>query len=502
MSGVIVWLGASQTILVSTQVSGTVTVVAGLSVSAQVSGTVTAILPGSTTGSSGMSGVLVWLGASQTILVSTQISGTVTISNGASITIQQGASVSAVVSGTVTALLPGSTTGSSGMSGVLVWLGASQTIIVSTQVSGTVSVVAGLSVSAVVSGTVSISGALITTAVPSASATGLVIWVGGGQSTTAFPVVITGTVTAGAGTTVVSLTGSALVSGTVTVSNGVTVNVSGILITTTGVTTGTAQAVWIMNPTTVTVTIAGTTTGTVSLLSIVPVVTQTSVSVSGIPIWFAPGALVSISGTGVVSVVPGLSVSAVVSGTVTVGGTLTTVNSILTIVTVLGTQIVSVVPGLSVSAVVSGTVTVPEIGRTQIMIVITSTVMLGGTTAAFTVYQGSIQTVAGVTVWVVPGGKTFRALNVAVILKNSITTTPCAGIISLFVSAATPTHTSACPRVAQLFVAVQNASAIGEGNINIISGDVAAGVTIGVGVKATTASATMWEAVVHGYLFP
>src|SRR5205814_908196 len=74
----------------------------------------------------------------------TVVSGTVTVNiaptvAGVSVTIQQGVSVIANVSGTVTAVLPGSTTGSSGVSGVLVWLGASQTVLVSTQVSGTVS---------------------------------------------------------------------------------------------------------------------------------------------------------------------------------------------------------------------------------------------------------------------------------------------------------------------------------------------------------------------------
>jgi hypothetical protein len=58
-------------------------------------------------------------------------------------------------------------------------------------------------------------------------------------------------------------------------------------------------------------------TVTVNVSGVVPVTTQTSVSVSGLPVWFNPGALVSLSGTGVVSVVPGVSVVAQVSGTIT-----------------------------------------------------------------------------------------------------------------------------------------------------------------------------------------
>lgn len=389
----------SGTGIVSVVPGVSVTIQQGASVSAVVSGTVTALLPGSTTGSSGMSGVLVWLGASQTILVSTQISGTVTVSNGASVTIQQGASVSAVVSGTVTiangasvsavvsgtvtALLPGSTTGSSGMSGVLVWLGASQSVLISTQVSGTVTVngtvtitpttltvntaatVAGASVtiqqgasvSAVVSGTVTPILAS-TTAGPSISHTGLVVWIAGGQGTTATPIVVTGTVAAGAGTTVVS--------GTLTV-------VAIDRTTATPSAAGTGAIVWVANP------------GAAVATTVLTVQT--------------------ILGTAVVSVVPGLSVSAVVSGTVTVSGAVMTTTQAqatgllvwlaptqtlsvnvgastaiatttqaavtgavvwlaptqtanVTVVTQLGTQIVSVVPGLSVSAVVSGTVSV------------------------------------------------------------------------------------------------------------------------------------------------
>ena len=55
------------------------------------------------------------------------------------------------------------------------------------------------------------------------------------------------------------------------------------LFTTTQVTTGTAQAVWIMNPTTVTVTIAGTTTGTVSISGVALVTGP--VATTGLPVW-------------------------------------------------------------------------------------------------------------------------------------------------------------------------------------------------------------------------
>ena len=245
-------LPISGTVSVSgaVQVSGTVTVGGTVTV-ATGTFSVKDIVPVTTQASVSVSGVPVWMNPTQAVVVNTiaagfsvnaLVTGAVSISAMPAVsisvsavlgtiitqlgtqvvTVVPGLSVSAVVSGTVTAVLPGSTTGSSGMSGVLVWLGASQSVLISTQVSGTVSVsgtalvsvVAGFSGTALVSGTVSVSGLSVTAAGPSVAATGIVVWIAGGQSSTAVPVVITGTVTAGAGTTVVSLTGSALVSGT------------------------------------------------------------------------------------------------------------------------------------------------------------------------------------------------------------------------------------------------------------------------------------------------
>ena len=129
--------------------------------------------------------------------------------------------------------------------GLVMWVGGGQSttafpvVVTGTVTAGAGTTVVSLTGSALVSGAVSISAMpsvafsanFVTTAIPSASATGVVIWVGGGQSTTAFPVVVTGTVTAGAGTTVVSLTGSALVSGAVSISAmpAVSISVSAVL---------------------------------------------------------------------------------------------------------------------------------------------------------------------------------------------------------------------------------------------------------------------------------
>lgn len=228
VTGAIVWLAPTQTVQATVNTAPTiagasVTIQQGASVSAVVSGTITVSnLPGSTTGSSGMSGVLVWLGASQTVIVNT--APTVA---GASVTIQQGASVSAVVSGTVSVSnLPGSTTGSSGMSGILVWFGANQTIatistittilgtqmvsIAQTSVSvavvptvSTIIAVSGitamsnLSTVVTVLGTVLVSQAqlLFTTLQPSASMTGPGIWViNTASATVSVSVTVSGTI--------------------------------------------------------------------------------------------------------------------------------------------------------------------------------------------------------------------------------------------------------------------------------------------------------------------
>ena len=496
VAGPIVWLGVGQTLgtvnnvnSISTILGTQVVTIAQTSVVAQVSGTVSALLPGSTTGSSGMSGILVWLGASQTVLVSTQVSGTITITPttltvntaatiaGASVTIQQGASVSAVVSGTVTAVLPGSTTGSSGMSGVLVWLGASQTILISTQISGTVTITPttltvntaatiagasvtiqqGASVSAVVSGTVSVSGLSVTTAAPSISATGQQMWIVGGQSTTAFPVVITGTVTAGAGTTVVSVSG---VAATTTASG-----LSGVA----------GMPVWVANPTALTVSV------TVSNITVTTVVSGT-VSVSN-----------TVVVTGTVGDAFNSTTQVAATGDIVWLAPTQTMAVVSTIGTVLGTAVVTIAT--------AGSITMLDVGRTQILIVVPSTGPVAfATTAAFTVYQGLAQTVAGVGAWVVPAGKTFRIMAMNMAVQNSITTTPVQVRGYVIASGATPTWTSTVPLVAGVFANAPNATAPQAVNC-IFENDIPAGNTVGIGLTANT-NANIGQIVIAGFLFP
>lgn len=557
VSGPQVWLGASQTVIVNTIAAGfsvnalvtgavsisampvvsvtgalisvvstilgtqIVSVVPGVSVVAQASGTVTAnvsgIVPVTTAASVSVAGLPVWLNPTQQVVVSglagqsvsAVVSGTVTVNTIATILGTQIVSVVPGVSVNLGSLatVVATTTASSGQTGLIVWVGNPGNG--TTVVSGTVS--------AIVSGTITQSGYSVTTAAPSISATGGQVWIIGGQGTTANPVVITGTVTAGAGTTVIS--GTVSVSGTAIVSvvPGVSVNLGNfatVVATTTASSGQTGLIVWVGNPgngTTVvsgTVSVSGTQivsvvpgvsvvaqasgTVTVNVSGVVPVVTAASVSVTGLPVWLNPTQQVVVSG------LAGHSVSAVVSGTVNVG----------TVVTQLGTQIVTIAQ-TSVVAQASGTVTVGtgtvaalDVGRTQVMLVVTATsVGISGTMLLMTVYQGATQSTAGTTGYIVPAGKTFRLLAAAVVAQNSVTTSPVFHRMFVVQSTAAPTWTSAVPVALAVGVGASSAGVYASG-VGIGIQDLPAGVTVGLAHTIGTSGGTVNQIVVNGYLFP
>ena len=364
-----------------------VTVQQGVSVSAQVSGTVSVVAPGSTTGSSGMSGLLVWLGASQSLLatVVTQL-GTqiVSVVPGLSVTIQQGASVSAVVSGTVTVITPGSTTGSSGMSGLLVWLGANQTLatvgtvatILGTQI---VSVVPGLSVTIQQGASVSVLPLYSTTATPAAAATG--------------------------------------------------------------------EIVWVANP------------GAAVATTVLTVQT--------------------ILGTAVVSVVPGLSVSAVVSGTVSNVGLLFTTG----MATVAST----------------GQIVVPkDFARQPVVVVISSTVVGSSTTMLMTVYTGATLVVTGTSAWPVPAGLVFRVMNMNIVAVSSAVLSQANFVVIVGTAAASVSVVATVGIAAVLPFAIEASTA--PFALGAYLADVVGATTVGVGIQGGT-SCSILGAVISGYLF-
>lgn len=370
-TGQVIWVAGGQSAQANpVWMSGTVAIVPGVSVVAQASGTVSV---------SGTVVVTLATGGTVATLLGTVV---VSVVPGLSVTIQQGASVSAVVSGTVAVLtgggLPGSTTGSSGMSGVLVWLGASQTVLISTQVSGTVSV----------------SNTVVVTL-----ATG-------------------GTIATLLGTQLVSVAASAIV-------------------------------------------------GTI-------------VAVSGVTAVSAVSTIVTILGTQIVTVAAGASISVV--------------NVVNSVVTVLGTAVVSLATGGSVAAL--------DVGRTQVMLVMTSTsVGISGTMMLFTAYQGMSQSAVGTTGYVVPAGKTFRVLAAAIVVANSVTSSPAIHRLFVCASTAAPTWTSAVPVVAAVGANAQSAG-VNYSACAIGIADVPAGVTVGLAHTINTSGGTVIQAVVNGYLFP
>lgn len=543
-----------QGVSVSAVVSGTVSfggvdVTTATSISASSTALAVVLKPGATIGTIlGTQVVSVVPGVS----VSAQVSGTVAISGtglvsvvpGVSVTIQQGVSVSAAVSGTVTitpTILTVNTAATVAGASVTIQQGVSVSAVVSGSVSlsgtGLVSVVPGLSVSAVVSGTVTAVAIDRTTAPASISATGGVIWIAGGQSTTAFPVVITGTVTAGAGTTVVSVTGVVQVAGTVEIKYSTTAPPGAA---------ATGGIVWVANPgagvatTVLTVNTAATVAGasvtiqqgaSVSAVVSGTVTVNTAATVTGASITVQQGISVSavvsgtvtvagsvaLSGTGLVSVVPGLSVSAVVSGIVSVVGS----------VAISGTGLVSVVPGVSVSVATVGTVVtllgtvlVKEVdisvyttglssgttgigvwpgtpGYSPVALMVSSTAMASGATMLFTVYTGGTSVAAGTSAWAVPAGKTFRIQAIQAVVASSAVVAGIRLQVLLGTAAVSVSVTSTVGVPAALMVVVAGTQ---QYNLLGIQADVLAGTTVGLGGIGGTAY-NLGGMVVLGYLF-
>jgi hypothetical protein len=335
------------------------------------------------------------------------------------------------------------------------------------------------------------------------------------------------------------------VAGTVTVANGVSVSaqVSGTVTVNGTVTQANGASVTIQQGASVSAVVSGTVTvnGTVTVANGASVTIQQGASVSVSVV----NTIVTVLGTQVVTVVPGLSVSAVVSGTVTVAGTVTvsngasvSVNVVNTIATILGTQVVTVVPGLSVSAVVSGTVTalgttvvsgtlsvdnidqiyttglptqvstgqivIPKevpVPYVQIVVVSTAIAQSAGK-YAFTIWTGATgaPAAAGTTSWAVPAGKFLRlnalqaAITSSAVLGGSVQVFVGVGATASMISASIPTQLQVLKL--QLFGAatLDRAQLLGH------QADIPAGESIAVFIVASTA-AILRDLVIAGNLF-
>lgn len=549
--------------------TGLVSVVPGVSVVAQVSGTITANNPNQlfTTGTPAASSTALIVIQKPGASVSAQVSGTVSVSGTVAVSMVPGASVSVlnvlntvvtVLSTVNVAIVAGAGGGGSvttaapsiSATGQVMWLaggqgttanpvvmtGVVQVSAGTTNISGTVSVntVAVLNTVVTVLSTVNVAivagaggggsvttagpsisatgqvmwivggqgttatpvyvsqinppaagGGSVTTAGPSISATGQVVWIAGGQGTTATPIIVTGTVTAGAGTTVIS--------GTVTV-NTIAAGFSVNALVTGAVSISAMPAI--------------------SVAGVVPVTTAASVSVTGLPVWMNPTQQVVVSGLAGHAV----SISAIAAS-----------QTIGTIVTVLGTQIVSVVPGLSVSAVVSGTVTnniagitpvttaasvsvtglpvwlnptqqvsIASVQLQPVCIMLSSTVVGSQTTLLMTVYTGATFVTTAASFWVVPAGKVFRVM--AMNLVNVSSAVLSRGQLAVIVgTAAASVSVVATVGVAAVLPYAIQASTVVWNRDGIVA-DIAAGTTVGVGLIGGTTQ-SIQGGVISGYLF-
>ena len=436
-----------------------------------------------------------------------------------------------------------------GSTGITVPIDATSGVPAGASVGLVVNVKPGVSVSAQVSGTVSISGALsgnTTTAAPAANATGDIVRVAG-----SVPVVVSGTITvAGGSITVVTQLGTAVVSvvpglsvsaqvsGTVSVSGtvAVTMNTLATVLTILG-----TQVVSVVPGLSVSAQVSGTITINPTILTV-----NTAPTVAGASVTVQAGVSVTVVtqlGTQVVTVVPGVSVVAQVSGTITVSNVVSVTGTSLNVVasgTVTvsnGTTVVSgtitVISGASVSAQVSGTVSyIPvyrtttsppvaatgavvwlaggqnpsgqpvltyDVSHTPVVFMVSSTVAGQNTTMAFTVYTGGTLVVAGTTAYPVPAGRNLRINQVGVIAQSSAVLSGAQFVVLLGTATASMSITTTVGIAAMVPFAI--AAAPGQYIAHPLAADVVAGTSVGLGVLGGT-SCSVLGAVVQGYLYP
>ena len=440
----------------------------GVSVSAQVSGSVTVL---------------------GTALVSVVPGVSVTVQQGASVTIQQGASITGTVS--IQNVVGITTAASVSVTGLPVWLNPTQAVVVNT-------IAAGFSVNALVTGPVSISagvlqsitvmstlvtllgtvavnivagaagGGSVTTTAPGITATGQVMWVVGGQSTTVSPVFVSIIQTS--------------------------VSVASIPTILTIVTQLGTQIVSVVPGVSVTIQQGASITGSVNIVSValvsisgvVAITTAASVSVSGLPVWLNPTQQVVVSGLAGQSVSALVSVSAVAAsiilGTLIAVSGITAVSAISTIVTILGTQIVSVA----------------SVQLQPVCICLSSTVIGSNTTMLFSVYTGATFVTTGASFWVVPAGKVFRVMAMNMINKSSAVLGMGKLAVIVGTAAVSLSVTSTVGIAAILPYAIEASNKVWDRS-GIVA-DIAAATTVGVAITGGTTQSIL-GGVISGYLF-
>lgn len=437
------------------------------------------------------------------VLGSVSVSGTALVSMvpGASVSVLNVANTVGTVLGTVNvAIVAGAGGGGSvttagpsiSATGQVMWLaggqgttanpvvmtGVVQVSAGTTNISGTVSVntVAVLNTVVTVLSTVNVAivagaggGGSVTTAGPSISATGQVVWIAGGQGTTATPIWVTGTVAAGAGTTVVSI------GNVVPVTTAASVSVTGLpvwLNPTQPVVVNTIAAGFSVNAL-VTGAVSISAMPGVSIVGIVPVTTAASVSVTGLPVWMNPTQQVVVSG---------------------LAGHAVSLTNIVPITTAASVS----VTGLPVWLNPTQQVSIASVQLQPVNIMISSTVVGSSTTMLMTVYTGATFVTTGASFWVVPAGKVFRVMAMNIVNVSSAVLGNGRLVVVVGTAAASVSVVATAGIAAALPYMIQGTANMW--NREGIVADIAAGTTVGVGVQGGT-SQSVQAAVISGYLF-
>ena len=464
------------------QVSGAVSI----SVMPAVSGNVgiTNIVPVTTQASVSVSGIPVWMNPTQAVVVNT---------------IGVGFSVNALVTGVVSISAMPAISGAVSISQIAPSMTIGTIVTVLGAVVNTIGV--GFSVNALVTGPVSISAmpaishpaisGVIASSVPATSiALGMPVWIVGGQTATGVPVLVTiasqTTVVSG----LVSVTGVSLnvvVSGAVSISQIAPSMTIGTIVTVLGAVVNTIAAGFSVN---------ALVTGNVGITNVLPVTTQVSVSVSGLPVWMNPTQGVTILGTQIVSQttvvsglvsVTGVSLNVVVSGPVSISvmpAVSISVSAALgTVITVLGTQIVSVA----------------SVQLQPFLMILSSTVVGSNTSMLMTIHTGNTFVATGTSAYAVPGGKVLRIMQMYVILQSSAVLGNGRLVILLGTATASLSVTSTVGFAAALPYVIPSGVSMVYQRDGIVA-DIAAGTSI---VPAVIGGTTMsiGGGVISGYLF-
>jgi hypothetical protein len=370
--------------------------------------------------------------------------------------------------------------------------------------------------------------------------TGIPVWVGNQTSVTvtvtAFPVTTTQAAVTGGLVWLAPTQTVSVVSTVATVLGTVAVNVvagaggGGSVTTTQAAQTG--QLMWLAPTQTVSlvstiVTVLGTqivsvvpglsvsaaVSGTVSVLGVAPVTTQASVSVTGLPVWW--------NNTAAVSVNNGVSVT-LATGTVSLAGTaVVTLATGGTIATLLGTVNVAAQGTAAVTGTIQNVASVSTILGTQIV-----TLATGGTVAALDVGRTNVlitvvSTSVGISGTTMPFGL-FVGLSVPVSGTTSWVVPAGKTFRVLSVDLIAQNSVTTAPALVRLYVLASTALPTWTSTVPVVAGvavqpvsatvaysacavqvaDVPAGATVGLAHTIGTSGASVVVGAVRGYLFP